>query len=155
MISPQYFANISVQISPNNKKLDIFKIYTKGAVEKCPRWNFQAYRKPRNSKNKSVYNIVGHPVCHDVTCHDVICCDVTCHDVMCHDVICHYIICHVVLCHDVICHDVISHDVICHDVLCHGVICHSVICHDIMTSYVMMSYVGAKLNRIIRSNTDL
>ena len=62
MISPKYFANISVQISPNNKKLDIFKIYMKWAVEKCPRWKFYAYRKPRNSKNKSVYSIVGHPV---------------------------------------------------------------------------------------------
>ena len=62
MISPQYFANILVQISPNNKKSDIFKIYTKWAVKKCPRWNFYACRKPRNSKNKSVYSIVGHPV---------------------------------------------------------------------------------------------
>ena len=35
-----YFANISVRISPNTKKLDIFKIYTKWAVEKCPRGNF-------------------------------------------------------------------------------------------------------------------
>ena len=61
MISPQYFANISVKISPNNKKLDFFKIYTKWAVEKSPRWNFYAPRKPRNSKKKSVYSIVGHP----------------------------------------------------------------------------------------------
>ena len=36
----RYFGNISVQISPNNEKLDIFEIYTKRAVEKCPRWNF-------------------------------------------------------------------------------------------------------------------
>ena len=34
----------------------------KWAVEKCPRWNSYAPRKPRNSKNKSVYSIVGHPV---------------------------------------------------------------------------------------------
>ena len=52
MISLQYFANITVQISPNNKKLDIFKIYTKWAVEKCPRWSFQTPRKLRNSKQK-------------------------------------------------------------------------------------------------------
>ena len=40
MPSLQYFGNISVQISPNNKKMDIFEIYTKRAVEKCPRWIF-------------------------------------------------------------------------------------------------------------------
>ena len=44
--------------------MDIFKFYIKWAVEKCPRWNFYAYRKPINSKNKSVYSIVGHPVVH-------------------------------------------------------------------------------------------
>ena len=38
--SSWYFANILVHISPNNKKFDIFKIYIKWAVEKCPRWNF-------------------------------------------------------------------------------------------------------------------
>ncbi len=62
MTSQQYFANISVQISLNNKELDIFKIYTKRAVEKCPRWNFQTLRKPRNSKNKSGNRFAGHPV---------------------------------------------------------------------------------------------
>ena len=62
MISLQYFANISVQISPNNNKLDIFKIYTERAVGKCPRWNFQAYWKPRNLINKSVYSFGEHPV---------------------------------------------------------------------------------------------
>ena len=36
-----YFGNISVKISPNNNKMDIFRIYTERAVEKCPRWNFQ------------------------------------------------------------------------------------------------------------------
>ena len=35
-----YLANISVYISPDNEKLDIFKIYTKWAVEKCTIWNF-------------------------------------------------------------------------------------------------------------------
>ena len=35
-----YFVNISVQISPNNKNLDIFKIYMERAIEKCPRWIF-------------------------------------------------------------------------------------------------------------------
>ena len=60
MISLWYFANISVQISLNNKKLDIF--YTKWAIEKCLRWNFYAYRKPRNAQNKSGNSIVGHTV---------------------------------------------------------------------------------------------
>ena len=36
----QYFGNISFHISPNNKELDISKIYTKWAVKKCPIWNF-------------------------------------------------------------------------------------------------------------------
>ena len=53
----------------NNKKLDIFKINTKWAVKKCLRLNFYAYRKPRNSKNKSVYSIVGHPVEDDENIH--------------------------------------------------------------------------------------
>ena len=35
-----YFANILVHIAPNYRKLDIFKIYTKWAVEKCQRLNF-------------------------------------------------------------------------------------------------------------------
>ena len=34
------FAKISVQISPNNKNLDIFEMYMERAVEKCPRWIF-------------------------------------------------------------------------------------------------------------------
>ena len=42
MTSLQYFDNISFYISPKNKKLNISKIYTKWAVEKCPIWNFQA-----------------------------------------------------------------------------------------------------------------
>ena len=58
----QYFGNISIQISPNIKKLYIFEIYTKRAVEKCPRWNFQTPRKPRNSRNKSGYSFKRHPV---------------------------------------------------------------------------------------------
>ena len=58
MTSNQYFANISFQILPNNKKIDIFKIYTKNAVEKCSRW------KPSNSKSKSGNRFVGHPVFH-------------------------------------------------------------------------------------------
>ena len=59
----QYFDNISFHISPpNNKKLDIFKIYTKWAVEKCLIWNFQTPRKSRNSKNKSGHCFAGHPV---------------------------------------------------------------------------------------------
>ena len=36
----QYFCNNSVQISLNNKKLDIFEICTKRAVGKWPRLNF-------------------------------------------------------------------------------------------------------------------
>ena len=31
--SLQYFANISAQIKPNNKQLDIFEIYTKGLLK--------------------------------------------------------------------------------------------------------------------------
>ena len=42
MTSFSYFGNISVKISPNNKKNDSFEIYTERAVEKCPRWNFFA-----------------------------------------------------------------------------------------------------------------
>ena len=38
--SLQYFANIPVYISPNDKKLDISKICIKWAVEKYPGWNF-------------------------------------------------------------------------------------------------------------------
>ena len=34
------FANIPVQISPNNKKVNIFKLYTERAVENCWRINF-------------------------------------------------------------------------------------------------------------------
>ena len=63
MTSLQYFDNISFYISPKNKKMDISKIYTKWAVEKCPIWNFQTPRKPRNSKNKSGHCFAGHPVC--------------------------------------------------------------------------------------------
>ena len=40
MTSLKYFDNISFHISPNDKKLDISKIYMKWAVEKCPIWNF-------------------------------------------------------------------------------------------------------------------
>ena len=58
----QYFDDISFHISPNNKKLDISKIYAKWAVEKCSIWNFQTPIKLRNSKNKSVQIISGHPV---------------------------------------------------------------------------------------------
>ena len=34
------FYTTPVQTSPHNKELDFFEIYTKRAVEKCPRWNF-------------------------------------------------------------------------------------------------------------------
>ena len=46
--------------------MDIFIIYTERAVEKCPRWNFQTPRMPRNSINKSVYSFGGHPVYSDL-----------------------------------------------------------------------------------------
>ena len=62
MTSLQYFDNISFHISPNNKKLDISKIYTKWAVEKCPSRNLQTPRKLRNSKIKSGQCFAGHPV---------------------------------------------------------------------------------------------
>ena len=38
MTASKYFGNISVQISPNDKKVDILKFYTERAVEKCLRW---------------------------------------------------------------------------------------------------------------------
>ena len=60
--SSQYFGNISVQISPNNNKLNIFEIYTKRGVGKCPRWTFLTLRKPRKSINKSGNNFGKHPV---------------------------------------------------------------------------------------------
>ena len=46
------FDNMSVQISLINEKLDIFKIYSKRAVVKCPRCNLWTTRKPRNSRTK-------------------------------------------------------------------------------------------------------
>ena len=55
-------ANMSVKISPNNDKLDIFEIYIEWAVEKCPSWNFQTSRKLKNSINKSGNSFGGHPV---------------------------------------------------------------------------------------------
>ena len=60
--SSQYFGNISVQISPNDNKLDIFEIYTKRGVGKCPRWTFLTLRKPRKSINKWGKSFGGHPV---------------------------------------------------------------------------------------------
>ena len=60
--SSQNFWNFSVQISPNNNKLDIFEIYTKRGVGKCPRWTFLTLRKPRKSINKSGNSFGGHPV---------------------------------------------------------------------------------------------
>ena len=60
--SSQYLGNISVQISPNDKKLDIFEIYMKRGVRKCLRWTFLALRKPRKSINKSGNSFGGHPV---------------------------------------------------------------------------------------------
>ena len=62
MTSLKYFDNISFHISPNDKKLDISKIYMKWGVEKCPIWNFKTPRKPRNSINKSGNSFGGHPV---------------------------------------------------------------------------------------------
>ena len=37
--SLQYFGNFKVNISSNNDKMDILKIYKERAAEKCPRWN--------------------------------------------------------------------------------------------------------------------
>ena len=62
MTSSQYFGDISVQISPNNNKLDIFEIYTKRSVGKCPRWTFLTLRKPRKSINKSGDSFGGQPL---------------------------------------------------------------------------------------------
>ena len=58
----QYFDNIKAHISPNDIRLDIFKIYTERAVGKCPRSNFYTPRKHRNSKQKSGNSFDGHPV---------------------------------------------------------------------------------------------
>ena len=39
--SPYHFANYSVKIAPNDKKLILFsKIYAERAVEKCITWKF-------------------------------------------------------------------------------------------------------------------
>ena len=62
MTSMQYFGNILVKISPNNNKMDIFRICTERTIEKCQRRNFLTPWKPRNLKNKSVYSFAGHPV---------------------------------------------------------------------------------------------
>ena len=40
MTSPYCFADILVNFSPNDKKVDIFKVYAERAVEKCKSWNF-------------------------------------------------------------------------------------------------------------------
>ena len=50
MTSLKYFDNISFHISPNIKKLDISKIYTKWVVEKCPIWNFYPYKAEKCKK---------------------------------------------------------------------------------------------------------
>ena len=60
--SSQNFWNFSVQISPNNNKLDIFEIYTKRGVGKCLRWTFLTLRNPRKSINKRRDSFGGHPV---------------------------------------------------------------------------------------------
>ena len=40
MTSMLYLANIWFQVSQNNKKLNISKIYAERAVEECSKWNF-------------------------------------------------------------------------------------------------------------------
>ena len=37
MTSLLYFGNISVEILSNNNKMNLFRIYTEKAVEKCPK----------------------------------------------------------------------------------------------------------------------
>ena len=54
----KYFANISVQISPNNKNLDIFKIKFK----KLPNWIFQTPRKWLNLMSNIRSFFMKHPV---------------------------------------------------------------------------------------------
>ena len=58
----QYLGNISFKILSNDNKLDSFEIYTEMAIERCLRRNFQMLWCPRYQQNKSVNNIVGHPV---------------------------------------------------------------------------------------------
>ena len=62
MTSSQYFGNILVKILPNDNKMDILRIYTERAIEKCQRWDFQTSWKPRTSKSKSVDSFAGYPV---------------------------------------------------------------------------------------------
>ena len=45
--------NVSVNISPNIKKVDILRVYTDRAVEKCTKWNFFTPRKLINPQNKT------------------------------------------------------------------------------------------------------
>ena len=59
---PVGFANISVHILPNNKNLDIFKIYMERAIEKCPRWIFQTPRKLLNLMSNIMTFFFKHPV---------------------------------------------------------------------------------------------
>ena len=56
------FSSLYLTTSNFNNKLDIFEIYTKWGVGKCPRWTFFTLRKPRKSINKSENSFGGHPV---------------------------------------------------------------------------------------------
>ena len=60
--SLRYFANISFHISPNNKKLDLFVIYTKWVLKIVQDGISRLLGSREIQKNKSVYSIVGHPV---------------------------------------------------------------------------------------------
>ena len=46
-------SNVSVNIWPNIKKVDILRVYTYRAVEKCTKWNFFTPRKLINPQNKT------------------------------------------------------------------------------------------------------
>ena len=46
-------SNVSVNISPNIKKVDILRVYTDRAVEKCTKWKFFTPRKLINPQNKT------------------------------------------------------------------------------------------------------
>ena len=61
-----YFADILVQISPNNKNLDIVELYMERAVEKCPRWIFLTPRKRLNLMSNIRAFSMKHPVSRQV-----------------------------------------------------------------------------------------
>ena len=58
----QCFGNIFVKISPNDNKMDIFRIYTERAIKKMSKMEFLDPLEAKKLKKQSVYNFAGHPV---------------------------------------------------------------------------------------------